>query len=59
MGHRVKRGVEEFLTKWKGFRDEEAQWLPVENFVFHYSSGLVRYATAKGLGKHTGTAETE
>ena len=50
VGHRVKRGVDEFLTKWKGFGDEEAQWLPVENFVFHYSSELVRYAKAKGLG---------
>ena len=47
VGHRVKRGVDEFLTKWKGFG--EAQWLPVENFVFHYSSELVRYAKAKGL----------
>ena len=50
-GHRVRKGVDEFLTKWKGFVDEEAQWLPVENFVFHYSSQLVRYAKAKGLGK--------
>ena len=30
--------------------DEEAQWLPVENFVLHYSSDLVRYAKANGLG---------
>ena len=50
MGHRFKRGVEELLTKWKGFGDEETQWLPVENLVFHYSSELVRYAKAKGLG---------
>ena len=50
VGHRVQRGVDKFLTKWKGFGDEEAQWLPVENFVFHYSSELVRYAKAKWLG---------
>ena len=50
MGHRFKRGVDEFLRRWKGFGDEEVQWLPVENFVFHYSSELVRYAKAKGLG---------
>ena len=50
VGHRVKLGVDEFLTKWKGFGDEEAQWLPVENFLFHYRSELVRYAKAKGLG---------
>ena len=50
VGHWVKRGVDELFTKWKGFGDEEAQWSPVENFVFHYSSELVRYAKAKGLG---------
>ena len=43
--------MDEFLTKLKGFADEEAQWLPVENFGFHYSSELVRYAKAKGLCK--------
>ena len=42
--------MDEFWTDWKEFGDEEAQWLPVENFLFHYSSELVRSAKAKGLG---------
>ena len=50
VGHRIKKGVHQFLTKWKGFEEEENQWLPVENFVFHYSSELVRYVKEKGLG---------
>ena len=38
------------MKKWKGFGEEENQWLPVKNFVFHYSSELVRYVKEKGLG---------
>ena len=45
MGH-----VDELLTKWRGFGDEEAQCLPVENFLFHYSSEFVCHAKEKGLG---------
>ena len=49
-GIELRRGTTVLYKKWKGFVEEENQWLPVENFVFHYSSELVRYVKEKGLG---------
>ena len=47
--HRVKKGVVEFLTLWKGYPQEDATWVPIGKFFHRYSSDLVKYAKENGL----------
>ena len=51
MEHRVRKGVVEFLTLWKGYPQEEATWEPVGKFFHRYASELVKYANENGLGE--------
>ena len=47
---RVKRGVVEFLTLWKCYRQEDATWEPMGSFIHRYSGDLVKYARENWLG---------
>ena len=42
-------GKYQFLTRWKGFREEDDTWEPLSNFFHRYSSDLVKYAQVYGL----------
>ena len=47
--HRVRSGEYQFLTRWKGYREEDDTWEPLSNFFHRYSSDLVKYAQEHGL----------
>jgi len=50
MKHRTYRGELQFLTRWKGFREEDDSWEPVKSFIHRYNSELVKYVKDQGLG---------
>ena len=47
--HRVFSGEYQFLTGWKGYREDNDTWGPLSNFFHRYSSDLVKYAQEHGL----------
>ena len=47
--HRVRSGEYQFLTRWKGNREEDDTWEPLSNFFHRYSSDLVKNAQEHGL----------
>ena len=49
LGHRKVSGKWQFLTKWEGFHEKDAQWEPVGSFIHRYSAELVRYCKERGL----------
>ena len=47
--HRLRSGEYQFLSRWKGYREEEEIWEPLSNFFHRYFSDLVKYAQEHGL----------
>ena len=50
LGHKEDPpGNKLFLTRWKGFGEEDDTWEPVGNFIHRYASDFVKYCKDKGL----------
>ena len=49
VGYRMRKGLQQFWTKWISFVKKKNQWLAVERFVVHYSSENVRHVQEKVL----------
>ncbi len=48
VGHREKRGEQQYLVRWKGFDDSENLWLSEAELV-HARDLLAEYQQAHGL----------
>ena len=48
--HRTHRGELQFLSRWKGFREEDDSWEPVKSFIHRYNSELVKYVKNHDMG---------
>ena len=49
LGHRVKKGVWEFLTSWEGCPSSEDSWEPVPHFFTGYFRPLIKYNKTRRL----------
>ena len=47
LGHRIKNGQWEFLTRWAGFAEGEETWEPTKNFLHRINGDILKYCANK------------